>query len=428
MFDRATWRAHVGKRLDTFARNPQQDMYLSGSPSLLTHLTSCTLHPFLQEYERAPISAIQVLAAMADGPGANELVRRARHLRYQGARILDQELRHSAEFRADIERMLVAIDTIHLVRQRLHGTRADWFTSQLTSEITSFSPTAFPQLRRRLHDRWKSFYDIFRELRQRQGSYTPQDLILLYVGLNDSASSVRAEASRRLGEYAWVPPEKLVNKLIYVALYDHDLETRNAAARALGSLREHVASPHLLDSLVQHLNSNDRFVRSASALLLAELGELAGTEPLISKLVALLSDADHYAREAAACALGRIGGAAVRTDVMEALTYALEDTNEDVHGAALVSLTHLRELRTTMLRRPNKPTPGTNPLPSSGSHDTSSAHNGAATARGARQQSRKADHATPESGAALQRNAGGDVVATNGRRNEPPPSMLELGS
>jgi hypothetical protein len=394
-------------------------MYLSGAPSLLTHLIMCTLQPFLLEYEREPINAIQVLAAMANGPGANALVRRMRHLRYQGGRILDQELRHSAEFRADIERLLVAIDTIHLVRQRLHGTRADWFTSQLTSEINSFSPTAFPQLRRRLHDRWKSFYDIFRELRQRQGSYTPQDLILLYVGLNDSASSVRAEAARRLGEYAWVPPEKLVSKLIHVALYDHDLETRNAAARALGSLREHVASPHLLDSMVQHLKSTDRFVRSAAALLLAELGELAGTEPLISNLVGLLSDTDHYAREAAACALGRIGGAAVRADVMDALTLALEDMSEDVHGAALVALTRLREIRTTMLRRPAKPTPGTNPLPSSGSHTTAASANNGTAEHAARAQSTHAPNAAP---------GHNDAAITNGRRAEAPPSMLELGS
>jgi hypothetical protein len=419
MFDRSTWRTHVGKRLDTFARHPQQDMYLSGAPSLLTHLIMCTLQPFLVEYQREPINAIQVLAAMANGAGANMLVRRTRHLRYQGARILDQELRHSAEFRADIEQLLVAIDTIHLVRQRLHGTRADWFTSQLTSELNSFSPTAFPQLRRRLHDRWKSFYDIFRELRQRQGSYTPQDLILLYVGLNDSASSVRAEASRRLGEYAWVPPEKLVSKLIHVALYDHDLETRNAAARALGALREHVASPHLLDNMVQHLKSTDRFVRSAAALLLAELGELAGTEPLISNLVGLLNDKDHYAREAAACALGRIGGAAVRTDVMNALTHALEDTSEDVHGAALVALTRLREIRTTLLRRPAKPTPGTNPLPSSGSHTaTAHAQNGASEHRLPTRSPHDSD-TPPEHD---------DTAITNGRRTETPPSMLELGS
>jgi hypothetical protein len=420
MFDRSTWRTQVGKRLDTFARRPQQDMYLSGAPSLLTHLTMCTLQPFLREYESEPIKAVQVLAAMADGAGANILVRRIRHLRYQGARILDQELRHGAEFRADIERLLVSIDTIHLVRQRLHGTRADWFTSQLTSELNSFSPTAFPQLRRRLHDRWKSFYDIFRELRQRQGSYTPQDLILLYVGLNDSASSVRAEASRRLGEYAWVPHEKLVSKLIHVALYDHDLETRNAAARALGALREHVASPHLLDSMVQHLESSDRFVRSAAALLLAELGELAGTMPLINSLVALLSDDDHYAREAAACALGRIGGAAVRPDVMNALTHALEDTSEDVHGAALVALTHLREIRTTMLRHTTKPTPGTNPLASSDQQSRS--HNG--TGNGTSERANRGQNASNG-----ERTSGhNDPSITNGKRAEAPPSMLELGS
>jgi hypothetical protein len=246
----------------------------------------------------------------------------------------------------DVEQILVDIDTIHLVRQRLHGSQEEWFSNVLAGELKSFVSTEFAQLRRRLRDRWKSFYDIFRELRQRRGSYTQEDLILLYVGLNDSASSVRAEAARRLGEYAWVPPEKLVSKLIQVALYDRDLETRNAAARALGGLRDRIISPYLLNNIGQHLNSEDRFVRSASALLLAEFGELAGTEQLIYQLARLLRDDDHYTREAAACALGRMGEAAARSNVIDALTQALEDINEDVHGAALASLTRLREIRT----------------------------------------------------------------------------------
>jgi hypothetical protein len=258
---------------------------------------------------------------------------------------------------------MVAMDTVHLVRQRLHGSRADWFKSTFTTELKTYPADEFMHLRRRLRDRWQSFYDIFRELRQRQGSYTQEDLILLYVGLNDSASNVRAEASRRLGEYAWTPPEKLISKLIHVAMYDRDLETRNAAARALGALRDRIASPHLVESIGQHLSSNDKFVRSAASLLLAELGELAGTEPLVNKLVTLLSDTDSYTREAAACALGRMGTAAVRAEVMNALTQALQDANEQVHGAALDSLTQLRELR-NVLAHPGRP--GTTPLAPSG--------------------------------------------------------------
>jgi hypothetical protein len=346
MFNRSLWRAQVGQRLDIFARNPQQDMHLSGSPSLLAHIAACTLRPFLEAFATEPIAAVQTMASFTSGPGANIIVKRAPHLRYQAARLLDQGLRTNAELRMDVEQILVDIDTIHLVRQRLHGSQEEWFSNVLAGELKSFVSTEFAQLRRRLRDRWKSFYDIFRELRQRRGSYTQEDLILLYVGLNDSASSVRAEAARRLGEYAWVPPEKLVSKLIQVALYDRDLETRNAAARALGGLRDRIISPYLLNNIGQHLNSEDRFVRSASALLLAEFGELAGTEQLIYQLARLLRDDDHYTREAAACALGRMGEAAARSNVIDALTQALEDINEDVHGAALASLTRLREIRT----------------------------------------------------------------------------------
>lgn len=356
MFDRSAWRTQVGKRLDIFARNPEQDVALNGSTSLLVHLVVCTLQPLLIEFAREPIAAVQTLASITQGPGANAIVKRATYLRYQGARLLEQELRTNPELRTDIELVMVAVDTIHLVRQRLYGSREDWFRNTLTAELNSYPSGAFTQIRRRLRDSWKSFYDIFRDLRQRRGNYTQEDLILLYVGLNDSASGVRAEAARRLGEYGWTPPEKLVSKLIHVALYDADLETRNAAARALGSLRDRITSPHLIESIGQHLTDKDRFVRSAAALLLAELGELAGTETLVDKLAELLRDLDHYTREAAACALGRMGGAAVRSEVMSALTQALEDENEDVHGAALESLTQLRELRANMTHRPERST------------------------------------------------------------------------
>lgn len=357
MFDRSQWRTQLGKRLDSFARNPQQDIVLSGGTSLLSHMVACTLQPFLIEFAHEPISAVQTLASITQGPGANFIVQRASHLRYQAARLLDHELRSNSDLRTDIEQVMVTVDTIHLVRQRMHSSREDWFCNALAMELNTFPSTEFVQVRRRLRDRWKSFYDIFRELRQRSGSYTQEDLILLYVGLNDSSSPVRAEASRRLGEYAWTPPEKLVSKLMQVALYDRDLETRNAAARALGALRERIASPHLLADLANHLASNDRFVRSAAALLAAELGELAGTDPLLMQLTELMRDPDHYTREAAACALGRLGPAAVRSEVMDALTGALQDVNEHVHGAALDSLTRLRELRASLLHRRTVPAP-----------------------------------------------------------------------
>jgi hypothetical protein len=351
VFDRSIWRAHVGKRLDAFARNPQQDLALSGSPSLLAHLAACTLHPFLTEFEQRPISAVQVLGSITSGDGANQIVRQAVALRYQTGRLLDMELRHSAAMRTDIERLMIAVDTIHQVRQRLHGWREDWFRNTLDRELHTHPANEFVQIRRRLSERWKSFYDIFRDLKQRRGNYTQEDLILLYVGLNDSASNVRAEAARRLGEYAATPHEKLVAKLIQVALYDRDLETRNAAARALGALRERIVSPHLIESIGKHLSDKDRFVRSAASLLLAELGEIAGKEPLIGKLTNLLDDSDPYTREAAACALGRMGPAAVNPKVMSALTEALQDYNEHVHDAALDSLTRLRNLRTMLYQK-----------------------------------------------------------------------------
>lgn len=348
MFNRSLWRLQVGKRLDIFARNPQQDLQLSGTQSLLAHLTACTLHPFLNEYERQPIAAIQTLADMANGEGANRLVNQARKLRYQAGRILQRDLQSSSELRADIENIMMGIDTIHLVRQRLHSSRADWFCSTLSSELNTYPVHEFAQIRRRLNDNWKSFYDIFRELRQRRGQYTHEDLILMYVGLNDSSSGVRAEAARRLGEYSLLPPDKLVGKLIQVCLYDQDLETRTAAARALGTLRERIITPQLIQSLSRYLACEDRFVRSSAAMLVAELGELAAQEHLIEQLTGLLNDPDFYVREAAAYALGRMGPAAVRQDVMQALTTALRDPHEDVHGTALESLQNLRELRASM--------------------------------------------------------------------------------
>ncbi len=427
MFDRSTWRTHVGKRLDIFARHPQQDVILSGATSLLSHLAICTLEPFLLEFEREPIAAVQALAGIARGPGANLIVKQAPYLRYQSGRLLDLQLRNSPELRADLEAIIVAIDTIHLVRQRLHGSRADWFSTTLTHELNTYPAGEFVHLRRRLRDRWKSFYDIFRELRQRQGSYTQEDLILLYVGLNDSASNVRAEAARRLGEYAWTPPEKLVAKLVHVALHDRDLETRNAAARALGGLRDRIASPYLLDTLHRQLASADKFVRSATALLLAELGDLAGTTDLINKLTMLLSDEDPYTREAAACALGRMGPSAVRPDVMEALTQALQDVNEHVHGAALDSLTQLRELRTVLLQNPGRSPSASTPAPQTRTHPPSSSDTDVNLTGAASSSSRSQSGPSIEkSSSRPSSNASNDLSGPSLRKN--PLIEIELGS
>lgn len=357
MFDRTIWRTQVSKRLDTFARNPQQDLSLSGATSLLGHLAAITLRPFLEAYTEEPIAAVQVLASIADGPGANQIVKRAAHLRYQAARMLSQDLRTSSELRADIERILIATDTIYLVRQRLVGSSATWFDNTMLAELSFFPHTEFQHMRRRLSENSKSFYDIFRELRQRKGNYNHEDLILLFVGLNDSSSGIRAEAARRLGEYASDPPEALVKRLIHMAIYDRDLETRNAAARAMGSLRDRIVSPQIVNEMSEHLSRPDRFVRSSTALLLVELGEMAGTREVVQLLTQLLTDDDHYVREAAARALGRMGTIATTNDVMQALTVALQDTNADVHDAALDALTTLRELRASAQRESVAPIP-----------------------------------------------------------------------
>jgi hypothetical protein len=343
MFDRSLWRAQVGRRLDMFVRNPAQAMSLSGTSSLLAYLSATTVRPFLDAYPRDPITAIQVLASMAHGDGANEIVRRAAVLRYQAARWFEQELQQNVQLRIDIEHLMVAIDTIQLVRQRLVGTRLSWFITTLNNELNFYPHTDFIQLRRRTLDSGQSFHDVFRGLRSRRGHYTHEDLILLYVGLNDSAASVRAEASRRLGEYAWELAEKLVSKLVQVAVADSDLETRNAAARALGALRDRIVSPQLLEMVSFYLSNPDRFVRSSAALLLAELGELAASPSLIQRLMTLLRDEDPYVREAAARALGRVGKTiAYKKAVEQALTQALQDVHMDVHEAAVDSLQLLR--------------------------------------------------------------------------------------
>lgn len=363
MFDRSTWRMHVGKKLDIFARNPRQEIFISSGPvSLLTYLATCTLEPFLLAYETEPITAIQTLASISQASEMNAVVRRAPHMRYQSARLLEYELRNSSEWRTAIEQLLVGIDTIQLARQRLHGLDADWFTDTLRNDIDMLATTEFMNLRRRLVGNWKSFQNIFQELRQKKGHYTQEELILIYVGLGDSSTGIRAQAARRLGEYAWTPSENMVNRLIQIALHDIDLEPRNAACRALGGLRDRLHMPDMLDTLNSHLRSRDRFVRTATAMLLSQLGEMAAAEPVIHSLTVMLDDTDDYAREAAANALGRMGANALVPPVMEALARALDDDNEHVHTAALDALTALREHDTEGLLRKKGKT-ATRPLP-----------------------------------------------------------------
>lgn len=343
MFDQDIWRRNIAEQLKGFARNPRQEMQLAGAPSLFSFLVARTLAPFLDAFQREPIAAVLTLAAITHTPGADLIVQRATRLRYQSAAQIDRELRASKEVRLAVESLLLELQTIVLVRQRLNGSREEWVRSVLDRELDLFAGE-FNELRRALNDPgWQTRAEALRELRNRKGRYTPADLVLIHDGLTDSAAHVRASAARMLGLIAEPPGALLQKTLLRVALHDSDAETRVAAARAAGMLREYVTSPQLLDQLAGCLFSDDSFVRSAAALVLGELGDMVSAPLLIKHLTKLLADADPYAREAAARALGRIGAAAVTPEVLAALTLAVEDDEITVHEAAGDALNRLRK-------------------------------------------------------------------------------------
>jgi HEAT repeat protein len=345
MFDQETWRRQIAEQLSGFARNPRQEMQLAGAPSLLSYLVTRTLAPFLEAFQREPIAAVMTLAAITHSPGADQIVQRATRMRYQAAAQVERELRASREIRAAVEQLLLELQTVALVRQRMNGGREEWVRATLDRELESFG-NEFATLRRALSDPdWQTRSEALRALRNRKGRYTPADLVLIHDGLTDSAAHVRAAAARMLGLISEPPGALLQKTLIRVALHDSDAETRIAAARAVGMLREYVTSPQLLDHLSSCLFSEDSFVRSAAALVLGELGEMASAPILIKHLARLLADTDSYAREAAARALGRIGAAAATQEVMSALHKATEDDEMAVHEAASDALARLRELR-----------------------------------------------------------------------------------
>lgn len=349
MFDQVTWRARIAERLNSFARNPRQEIHITGAGSLLAYLAVGTLEPFLEAYQNEPIAAVLALAEITRGPGADLIVRRAGQMRYQVARLIERELRTRPEMRAAVEQLFIGLQVITLARQRLNSSRDEWFRTTLLADLDGFPPGEFDRLRRELLDSsWQSRYETIRSLRSRNGHFSTGDLVLLHDGLSDSASHVRAAAARMLGQFAGTPPAPLVKALTRVALYDCDLETRYAAARTLGALRDRIASPQLIDYLGQCLIDEDSFVRSAAAMALGQLGELAGAPTLVARLTSLLSDSDVYAREAAARALGRIGAAAATSSVFKALTRAVEDPDANVHEAAVESLRQLRKVRATL--------------------------------------------------------------------------------
>jgi hypothetical protein len=344
MFDHDTWRQQIADRLNGFARNPRQEMQLAGAPTVLCYLATRTLEPFLEAFQHEPIAAVIALADITRGPGADQIVKRATRMRYQSAVQIERELRASKDIRISVEQLLIVLQTVSLVRQRLNGSREEWVRSMLERELDAF-PGEFAQLRRILTDPgWHTRYEGLNGLRSRQGRYTPADLVLIHDGLSDSAAHVRSAAARMLGLIAEPPPALLLKTLVRVALHDCDAETRFAAARAIGLLREHVTSPQLLDHLSACLFDDDGFVRSSAALVLGQLGEMAGAPMLVKNLVRLLDDPDAYAREAAARALGRVGLPAATPDVLASLVRAAQDGELTVHEAATDSLARLREV------------------------------------------------------------------------------------
>lgn len=360
MFDQEHWRNQIAERLSAFARNPRQDIQLTGTTTALAYLAVCTIEPFLEAFQREPVAAVLTMANITNGPGADHVVRRAAQMRYQVAHLLERELRATPTLRSAIEQLMVSLDVIHLARQRLNSSRDEWLRLTLLRELEMFDPSEFIQLRRLLNDPgWQLRYDAIRSLYYRQGHYTSADLVLLHEGLKDSASHVRAAAARMLGQFAETPPMPLVKVLVRVAIYDCDLKTRYTAARALGSLRERIVSPQLIDYLTICLSDEDSFVRSATAMVVGEIGDLASAPPLITNLVSLLCDSDFYTREATARALGRMGVAAATKEVIDALTRSLQDSDSNVHEAAVDSLSRLHKLRATrpLMVQPNAPEP-----------------------------------------------------------------------
>jgi HEAT repeat protein len=247
--------------------------------------------------------------------------------------------------RQALEQLLVELQVVTLVRQRLNGARDEWLRAALERDMDGFAGE-WQQLRRVVADTGGlARFEALRRLRLREGRYSPADIVLMHESLSDSSAQVRATAARLLGMISEPPPVLMIKKLIDIALRDCDAETRFAAARAIGMLRDHVTSPQLLAVLSNHLFDRDRFYRASAAMVLGQLGEMAGAPTMVRNLTRLLDDEDAYVREAAARALGRIGSAAATPDVLLALTRATQDAEMQVHEAATDSLIILRDLR-----------------------------------------------------------------------------------
>jgi hypothetical protein len=135
MFDRETWRQQIAERVNNFARNPRQEIQIAGVSTVLGFLALRTLEPFLIAFHEEPVAAVLTLADISRGPGANHIVRRAGHWRYQVSHLIERELRSRPELRLTIEEILLTLNVIHLARQRLNSSRDEWLRLTLLAEL-----------------------------------------------------------------------------------------------------------------------------------------------------------------------------------------------------------------------------------------------------------------------------------------------------
>ncbi len=343
MFDRHLWQQQIIEYLDVFARCPRQEVQLAGGVGVVPCLVLRTLTPFFQAFHAYPVDATVTLAAITHDAGANLLVRRVLRNRYPTALDIDRDLRTSQDMCVTVEHLVVELQTIPQVIQRLNARRVFWLRSTIERELDAY-PWSFARIRHLLQElNEQNRIEALRHLRSRHGRYSADDLALIEASLSDAVAQVRAYAARLLGVIVDAPPMSLVNRLLQVALRDSDAETRFAAARTLGLLRERAVTDDALAYIESHLCHEDPFYRSAAALVLGQLGDYAGKPTVVRSLCRLLYDRDAYAREAAACALGRIGAPAALPDVLEALAHAAQDDDVQVHEAATDALTSLRQ-------------------------------------------------------------------------------------
>ena len=149
------------------------------------------------------------------------------------------------------------------------------------------------------------------------------------AGMQDPNESVRAEATRLLGDLGGAD----IADAVRLAIDDEQPAVRAAAARALGLLRAEAAEPEL----AQLLTDPAPAVRAAAADAAAE----SGITSLAAALVPLLSDSADTVRVAAARALGWLGDSRAAV----ALTRAFAGASVELREAVAVSVAQLDPAR-----------------------------------------------------------------------------------